>query len=186
MTDEMSLKLSRRGAWGTILAGVAFGSSRADACSLAPEIMNRDEIVAAFVELCARRDTDQLKALLTDDFCFRADLDERPLNRENFLTWVLSRPPADKNGVTVQPIYADNRQVVQQEFVRFVDSAEPTTSCGNLGNYSLGIAVYELVGWSSPYVCVIGPCPPDPRTGLFNGTRISTLDHIRLPFSREY
>jgi hypothetical protein len=185
MTEEMSLEFSRRGAWGMILAGVAVGSSRADACTIAPDVMNRDEIVAAFVALCARRDADRLMTLLADDFTFRADLDETPLDREGFLAWMRARPPANKDGFTIQPIYADHNQVVQREFVRFVDLAKPTTSCGNLGNFSLAIAVYELAGWSDPYVCVTAPCPPDPRTGLFNGTRISTLHHIRLPFSRE-
>jgi hypothetical protein len=150
-----------------------------------PPVLKRDEIVGAFVELCARRDVDRLKTLLADDFTFRADLDETPLDRASFLAWIRARPKPNEEGLTVQPIDADTYQVVQREFVRFVDSSEQVYPCGNAGNYSLVIAVYELTGWSEPYLCISEPCPADPRARSFNGTRISKLHHIKLPFSRK-
>lgn len=194
MTEKVTLELARRSAMSLILAGLASGASRADACSMSGPVTQRDEIVGAFVALSTGRDADRIGALLTDDFTFHPNLDDKPLNRDGFLAWLRASRSPNKEGIRAELIDAGVTQVVQREYVRFEDSPSPPTSCGNLGNYSLRIAVYDLIGYGDTTFLPCPPslagsssnkpCPPDPTSGPFHGTQIARLHHISLPFSR--
>lgn len=171
-----------------ILAGVGAVASRADACTIAGDILDRDELVSAFVKRSERRDLEGVRALLAESFTFRSNIDEKPAGKEQFLAWLQDQPPSNKDGIRTEIIDQSPAQVVQSEFVRFVDRLEALSGCGNLLNYERRIAVYDVIGYRSsspPPVCLPGQaCASDPSLKTFLGARIAALHHIALPFAR--
>lgn len=184
--DDGRLHVARRGAVGALLAAVALPSSRADACSIVGQVEGLEEIVSTMAALIVQRDAKRIEPLLADSFRFRAGIDDTPLDKKKFLSWVRAQPAANREGIRIDQIDTTDSQIVQREYIRFEDVSNPQTPCGNLFNYSARIAVYDVQGNREGQGIV--PCIPGASCSVqykpFYGALIAGLHHIALPFTR--
>lgn len=181
------MKFARRDAIGAMLTGLASVSSSADACSIATPPYEGNKVVNRFVELIARQDFERMSQTLTDGFLFYPSLDQKVLDKAEFIEFIRKSKKPNKDGISSKLVDDNGWQIVQQEFFIYENSVDSPTSCGNLGNYSRRIAIYDLYEDDSIEI----PCPPHPNsttclrdTKRVIGPQIFRLQYIALPFSR--